>query len=223
MAVLIVKNRPPASVDGLTSITLVSATSANGGQTITAPADIQAGDLLVLLNLTGDVGIPVTAVPAGFTSISNVSLTSRREILSYKLATGSEGNSVLSGMTSGAGLDSLYILFVFRGNVAATTATPLDAAGEMTVDTPSNQVVSAASSVTPLVVIGGFSAAGTSIGTVGFSPSQDAFTSVSSTPGAGNIQMGYKIYNSSPADTTMSKDDSGNRNAILSCYIEMAA
>ncbi len=204
---------------GLATISLFASDTEIDLPSITAPASIAAGDVIVFLNWARDVGLPTTAIPSGFTSISNVSLTNARVILSYKLAVGGEGGSTLTGMTSGTD-DLVIIVLVFRGNVPATSATVQDAAGEMINTAPSDQVVNASGGNPPLIVLGGFASTGAF--TPGFSPSADATFSDTSSTGP-QLDLAYKIYDSSPADVTMSKTDTGNRNTIVSCYIEMSS
>lgn len=185
--------------------------------TVTAPAGIQAGDLLALLDIALDGSSPTTVVPTGFTSINNVNAndgtTFIRQILSYKKAIGTEGGSTITGMTGSFG--TAKAIYVFRGNIPATVITPSTPNGQATSGTPTNQSVTASSGVSPLVVLGGYGSSG-SIATRGFSPAKDGEINPNSF-----FYLAYKIYNSSPLDTTISMADAGV-NAMQSVYVSMS-
>ncbi len=221
MAILLVKNRAPGSTVPPTSMSFAASNAASNVSSITAPADIAAGDLIVCYNWHRDAigGVPATAVPSGFTEISNVNdAGDARVILSYKLATGAEGSSTLNGMSSATG-DGAMIVTVFRGDNPAGVLTVRDPDGQITNLAPTDQTIAAASGAVPLVVLAGY-ASGNDIGTIGFTPAQDA--TLSATAGASLIRFRYKVYNSNPADTTVTKNDSGADNVLQSCYIEAA-
>lgn len=190
-----------------------SATST--ASTLTAPGDIQAGDLLVWWD-SGVAGFsaPASVVPTGFTEIQNVSVVSAagaRGILAYKIADGTEAGATLSGITS----SPAKILAVFKGDGPISTATVQSTNGQATTGNPSAQSVAASGHTPPLVVIGAYGASAT-LDPRTFSPAEDAEISANTFH-----YLKYKIYNSSPADHSIDMDDEGT-NVLCSCDIEVA-
>lgn len=207
----------------LTAITQVlSATST--ATTITAPSGIQAGDLIVLLDRAeGDPfgGVPASAVPTDFNTITDVNMTTAsvegiRTILSYKLANGTEGSSSLTGMAGTGRVDKA--LLVFRGDKAASTITVASANGQATNGNPTAQNVTASSGIAPLVVIGGYTSEDTIPGVSPrtMSPAKDGEVNPNT-----SLYLAWKIYNSSPADVSVDMDDE-DENSLVSCYIQMS-
>jgi hypothetical protein len=199
--------------------TLTQALSAvSTAPTITGPAGILAGDLLVLVDIAATAGIPTAVVPSGFNTIANTTDgIATRQILSYKVADGSEASASLTGMAVGSG--TAKVLVVFRGNVPIATAVAQDAAGEVTTGNPSAQVANASSGVAPLVVVAGYGSSGT-IDPRSFSPSKDG--EVENQGGAIKAVLAWKVYNASPADVTIDMDDESGTsvgNGLQSCYL----
>ncbi len=205
----------------LTSITAFNSSTSFDSSTLTLPASIQAGDLIVFSDRAVNTsGIPTTAVPSNFTSIDNISLTNARAILSYKLATGGEGGTSITGM-SGTSTSS-KLCYVFRGNKPATTITVSTPNSQITDGNPTAQSVNASGGVAPLVIIGAYSVWSAQINprtfTVAGSPAKDGEIT-----DATDHYLAYKIYNSSPQNASIDMDDEEDRNALQSCWIEMAA
>lgn len=187
--------------------------------TITAPADIQVGDFLILADFAelGD-----GAIPAGFTSLkNNVSGTGLRQILSGKIADGTEGGTSLSGQGSGNNGVRRKVMAVFRPDVPATTFTLGDPHGEVTVTDPADQIVAASAGAGPLIVLAAY---GTFDGTVdprSMSPAKDGEVSDA---GSG-LYLAWKIYDSAPADVTVGMEAEAGSvgNALQSCYVSLGA
>jgi len=201
----------------LTSITqALSATST--ASTITAPSGIQAGDLIVLLDKAANsfLTAPTAVTPTGFTNASNVTSAITRQMLSWKKADGTEGGTSITGMNGSA--NNTKIIYVFRGNIAATTVTPSTVNGQATSAAPTNQNVAASGGTAPLVIVAGYGCASGTIIARGFSPAKDGEIEQAST---GDLWLAYKIYNSSPADVTISMGDFGT-NFLQSMYIQMS-
>jgi hypothetical protein len=191
--------------------------------TITAPADIIEGDMLVLLDSAGNVlaAAPSTVVPSGFTSIVNTTgsdggVTNYRQIASYKLADGSEASSSLTGMASNAGIVR-KVLLVFRPDVPASTLTPADPDGQATTGNPTSQTVTASGGTPPLGVFGCYGSDGTAISPRTMSPAKDG--EVNSTTGC---YFAWKIYNTSPAAVSVDMDDEGSMNILQSFYVQVS-
>ena len=200
----------------LTSITQQSVATSTA-QTITAPAGILAGDLLVLADFIADTGSVTAVTPTGFTNASNVTITLYRLMLSYKLAVGTEGGTSITGMNGNT--FNQKVMYTFRGNVAATLLTPSTANGQATASAPTNQTVLASGGLAPLVELAAYGGSTNSF-TRGFSPSQDGSQEASG--GTSDLWLYYKIYNASPANVTVTMTDAGTANCLQSMYIQMA-
>jgi hypothetical protein len=178
-----------------------STTSA--GTTITGPSTIAAGDILVLgdFSINGD-----GAVPSGFSSLSNVSGVSfgdtARAIVSAKRATGSEASATITGSTSPGGTPS-KILLVFNAGADSINSSSFN--GEAIVGNPSSQAANASGGSAPLIVVGAYGCyGGDLVNPRSFSPAKDSEVNHL---GAWDAWLAYKIYNSSPANTTIDMDD----------------
>ena len=109
----------------LTSIFLVGSTygasPSSGPVQVTAPAGIQAGDLLIIMASCPNTYTPIdTAIPTGFTKIEDSENTVVDHRISYKIAVGNESGVTYSGQTPGPNEGNMNI-FVFRGNTAVTS------------------------------------------------------------------------------------------------------
>jgi hypothetical protein len=218
----------------LTSITQVlSATST--ATTITAPSGIQAGDLIVMADgSAGSFGTPADVVPTGFTGIETNTTGGSRLRCSYKLADGSEGGASITGMEAGGFGSTAKVIYVFRGNVAASTLTLSTPGNQGTTGNPSAQTISASGGVAPLVALGFYYCAENNFNglvnprtfTVGGSDAKDGELESNANPGGGAFSsdtwIAYKIYSSAPQDVSVDMDDEGDANNLMSCYIQMA-
>lgn len=191
-------------------------TATSTTSTITVPTGIQKGDLLYLKDTSINVSSPAsTVVPSGFNTISNISastLFSIRQIVSYKIADGTESSTNLTGMNGDTFNDKELI--VFRGDVAITSVTVSGTVnGNATTGDPASQSTTASGGTAPLIVLAAYGSNGT-VTTRTFSPAEDAELQAS-----GRSSTKYKIYNSSPADTTVDMGDYGT-NGLQSFYLE---
>lgn len=201
------------------TISLFASATSQDSTTITVPAGVVVGDLLVLFDSSYDSdGItPASAVPSGFTAISDTSSgIGMRIISSRKLAVGGEAGSSLTGMTTG-NIGVSKALYVFRRSPVATSLSLSTPQSQITTGNPTAQVQSASAGATPLIVFGFYTAIGT-IDPRTFTPAKDG-----ELPSASNVLMyiAYKIYNSAPQDTTIDMDDEGDANGLQSVYITM--
>jgi hypothetical protein len=198
----------------LTTLTKV-ADATSTASTITGPAGIQAGDLLVLWDWAGAAGTPAETVPSGFSILAGASIANFRCILSYKIATGAEASAALTGM---AGLAVNKALIVVRGNRAISSVTAGSAAAELTDGSPSSQSVTASGGTPPLVVVGGYATgSGATVSPRTFSTTKDGEVNPNN-----SLWLAWKIYNSSPADTSIDMDDEGSANGLASGYLACA-
>jgi hypothetical protein len=194
------------------------ASATSNAATITGPASIVAGDIIVLLDRAGNTGsVPGLVTPTGFTSINNVTDGSfYRQNLSYKVATGTEAGASITGMSYGGAGYTWKAMAVFRASGEVESVSVVDAAGESSGGNPTAQSVSAGSGITPLVVIGAYSTHYATVDPRTFSTTKDGEIS----PDV-SLYLAYKIYNSSPADSSIDMDDEGTNNALQSCYIQV--
>lgn len=186
-----------------------SATSISS--TVTAPASIQAGDILVLLDLAVSGSTPTSVVPPGFAVLQDINGSQYRQTLSYKLADGSEAGAIFTGM-NGTSEDN-KILFAFSAGASALIPSPFN--GDATNANPPAQTILASGAPAPLVVLGAYSSSDP-VSPRTMSPAKDG---EQNTPDNG-VWLAYKIYNSSPADVTVDIADEGNANTIQSGYIQ---
>lgn len=194
-----------------------AANATSTGETITGPAGILAGDLIVLLDRAddSDSSAPASVVPTGFTAISDVHSNgpATRQILSYKLADGTEASATITGMVGASSTHKA--LYVFRGNIDIAEVTIQDADGVGQTGNPAAQTITASGGAAPLIVIGAFGALNTI--TESFTPAEDDSLTVT---GSEEIILAYKIYDSSPANVTIDQGDHSGMNGLQGCYIE---
>lgn len=192
------------------ALSFVDSATSSTGATITAPNSIQRGDLLVLLQR----GPYPDVAPSGFTNIGSANLSTTYSTSAYyKIATGQENGSIITGISNGS-----KALLVFRGS-GPLTVTPADYEGQITSANPTAQTINASGQSTPLVALAMYDVAiGTTdprTFTVGGSDASDAEI----TSDSQQFYVKYKIYNSSPADITVDMDDEGTGNSLQSFYI----
>lgn len=198
-----------AGADQAANVVFVdSATSSTS--TITAPADIQAGDLLVIASTASDDdGSPPSLVtPAGFTlatdeTASFGSKASFRLTVHYKEAVGTEGGVAFNVMSSSDPYynpDQNALMGVWRRTPAATTITLQDAE-----NTSGGGVgtITASGGVTPLVAIAVGSQAVAAAGdpAVTMTPTRDG--TIDNMSADNQIRLAYKVYNDMPANITL--------------------
>jgi len=184
--------------------------------TVTMPASVAANDFAVMCDhMRQSTSAPATASPSDFTqfgtapTVSNVSTYARR-VLSYKILDGSEGGATLTGM---GGINGSKSVVVFRSDAPGTWSAPADLAETLTNSDPTGQTINVGAA--PLVCIAWWNSSGV-VNPRSFSPAEDAEITVD---GGGTAYVKYKIYDSSPADTSVDMDDEGFYNHLSSCYI----
>jgi hypothetical protein len=208
-------------VTSLTTVSIYGSATSEDTDYITAPVGIGAGYLIVLLDrMENNSGQPDLVTPTGFTSIGDVSDgLYNRQNLSYKITDGTEGGEDIYGMS--ATDDTDYIrkaLYVFSGNVAINSATVHSVHGQSTSGDPTSQTVTASDGPSPLVIIAGYSTYYASISPRTFSTGADGEIHIWT-----DFYLDYKIYNSSPANTSIDMDAEGEENLLQSCYISLSA
>lgn len=193
----------------------LSASDGTVTSSITVPAGVQQGDLLIVYNhaynTTGT--IPTAATPSGFTQVYNSSLAnasgsiSARAISSYKLALGNESGTSLTCMT--ANFMAVFIL-VYKTNSVSPNLTLLytgsGGGANMTNANPTDYTLSLSAQNKPVLAIGAcFNQTDTQIS---FSPAPDT-----QIPASNSIyRLAPKIFNSSPSNFSVTAGDGGVAN-----------
>lgn len=192
------------------------ASATSTASTVTGPSTIIAGDILVLWDRASNAVAPApsSVTPTGFSNVLDFTIGPTKGMASVKVADGSEASASITGMDGSA--SDRKMLYVFRGNIPATTATAQDAASEGTDGNPAAQTANASGSTKPVIVIGCYGS-GSAVDPRTFSPAKDGEISA-----ATNAWLAYKIYNSSPQDVTIDMDDEGLQNTLGSFYLECA-
>lgn len=210
---LFVPRRSVAAFGPPTSVS-VQDTATSTAETITAPASIDSGDLLVLLDFAeGSGSTPTTVLASGFSSLSNTAFNKKKAILSYKIADGTEDGATLTGMNGAT--SNQKALFQFRPDNPISTVTPSAGDAEGTNGSPASQSIPASGGSVPLVALAAYSTDG-AVDPRTFSPAKDGELNATTLS-----YLAYKIYNSSPADITVNMDDEGGTNILQSIYLEL--
>ena len=140
----------------MTKISTVTSSSS----TITVMSDVQSGDLLVLkdvgYNYSG--GSITNVIPSGFNSIGTITETINddtiRATLSYKIATGTESGTTITGINSTA---ESKILILFRGNKIISSVTVGSLVSDADNNGPVSATITSSSGSTPLIIFASFS------------------------------------------------------------------
>ncbi len=205
---------------GVLSSIVQQASATSTGATITAPADIQAGDLLVLGDRAANVlSSPTAVTPSGWTNIVNTSGAFNRQMFSYKIADGSEGSSTITGM-NGDSTDR-KVMVTFRGNIPFATATPNTFGAQYTDGNPSAQTVASSGGTPPLIIFGIYGSDDNidpRTFTVGGSAAKDGEVEQGNVP---DIWVAWKIDVASSSDASIDMDDEFSGNCLQSGYIAL--
>jgi hypothetical protein len=209
---------PPAKLTAVSLFASATGSSGSAGNTtVTVPAGVIAGDLLVFVD-SADAPTPATgSVPAGFTLIRTDNVGGGAQIVSYKIAVGNEAGTNIVGSTVSTQWRSC--LFVFRGNVPIKTVTAAGVNGQATASDPTAQTITSGSGTPPLVAIADYR--GTTPATRTFSRAADGTIS-NPAPNAGITSASYKIYNSAPANISVDMTDEGLINILQSFYLALS-
>jgi hypothetical protein len=191
--------------------------------TITAPATVVAGDILVLFQVSEVIGAtpPTAVVPSGFTSWADQTYSAGgsagRAILCYKLADGTESGATLTGMDDQFDRKVMFCFEAAAGSLFASTPTLTDT----NTGNPASQNVDCSGALNPVLVIGAYNS-GTNVSPRTMSAAKDGErSSLGATSGTtGLTWLAYKIYNSSPVDVSVDMDDEGTAHFLFSGYLE---
>jgi hypothetical protein len=207
---------PEEAPAGVSSIDSVDYTTSSVGANITAPAVINAGDLLVLLDTPWSYAVPDKVIPAGFTEVFSDGAYYVRGSASYKIAEGTEDSSTITGQVGGYNFDDKCLLR-FVPNVPITSVTVGSVHHEITFGDPAQQSCTASGAAAPLIIIAIYGDLEEIVSQV-FNPAQDAEIAMPS----GFTAYRYKVYNASPSDTIIDQGESGNNAILASFYLKVA-
>jgi hypothetical protein len=211
-------HRLRAAGNFLHTITKISTVTASSS-TITVMSNVQAGDLLVLFDYGFNFsGASITnVIPSGFTSIGTVTENNLdnniRATMSYKIATGTESGTTLTGINSNS---ETKILILFRGNKIISAVT----VGSFVSDTddkgPVSATITSSSGLTPLIIFADYSyiwAGGT----------ERSFTYTGETPVYDNIYYTIKNKNQSINNVNIGIDYYLSFAVVILCgfYLEL--
>jgi hypothetical protein len=210
--------------NGVTTLTFVAtAVGGNHASQIVVPATAQAGDLAILYD-AGWSGSVSVATPSGWTQISDSiygGLGNSSCRISRKVLVSGDISATVTGITA---TRTRQMMVVYRPNdtidtVSVTTPNTFvsDSAD------PSAQSVVASAEPTPGVVIGAWFCTNPDLLNLASTPTFDGIEALtlSGVSSGGSMQLGYKRYNASPADHSISSSGTGSRH-LQSFYIRVS-
>lgn len=191
----------------LSYITSTNSTTAN----ITISSSAAIGDIAVLLDTGWNAGSVTSVVPSGWTTISNITASyvmTGRSILSYKVLTSGNPGSSITGMTATYNLGKEMLIFRPTSPISSVTVADLGEEGVGS-GTPADQTVG----INPLsyIVIGG---GGSYSDTIVWDS-----TWYTSSITIATQRLAYKIFNSSPASTSIGTTTSATAIILQSCAL----
>jgi hypothetical protein len=148
-------------------ITKISHVTSNT-DTITVMPGVEAGDLLIFADFVGK-NLPELVVPSGFTNIRSIFMGSwQRMAISYKIATGTESGTVLTGMDYISG-QSVKLLVLFRGSrgsrgIQSVTIKSLVSAASETSGTINQTITTQSGAKRPIIFMAHYASSSTSAG-----------------------------------------------------------
>lgn len=183
---------------------------------LTLPATIAAGDLLVIIAFADSgSGTPADVTPSGFTEIGTFTSAATRDSLFYKIADGTEDSASVSVLTGSGQQASLVVQF--QANEAITAVTAGSSVGECTDGNPTSKTITASSGAAPLVVIATWANVTTS-SAISPRTQSPAMTEVNATT---HMYLGWLFYASSPVDQSFDMADEGISNSLNGAYLQL--
>jgi len=205
---MIVKSGILMGGGGVSSISVPSSNTSTAS-TISLPAGILQGDVIIVTAFGGGTVPPAQGTPTNFTNIFYKNTLNNSGQADIKLADGSESGSI-TGMN--ANVNNWKSLIIVRGDRPIKGYTVSSVNSEATSGNPVLQTVTSGSGVPPLIVVGVYGA-NAAVSPRTFSTTADAEISP-----ATNHYLAYKVYNTSPANTNVDQDDEGV-NVLGSFYV----
>lgn len=186
---------------------------------ITLPALIRSGDLVVMLSMAVTAsGSPTDgSLPSGWTNVGDL-LSGFGAVRSFfRIADATTAGSTITGFSAAAPGAGQLVCLVFRyGNSNILSAAAYSHAVQITDANPTQQTVTSGSGNVPVVIFAvARNAANTGFSV--FSPAPDGGELTGSTD-----LYAYKIMNKSPVNTAINIPDGGTYNILQSFYIEVS-
>lgn len=132
---------------------------------LTVPATVQAGDLLIFVSTARNTSTTAPTAPTmtGWSNTINVSATSTtgyRQVVYYKIATAGDASSTITCMSGTASTRS--IIMIYRGDKAISVIEPnWGTGGQATTNAPTNQTLTMTGVTGPYVAIANYYSSGT--------------------------------------------------------------
>jgi len=204
---------------------------------ITVPANVQQGDLILFANMAIKTSVVASTVPSGFTKIFpstsialgvNISGTTYyfHVAMGYKIAAGTEGGTSLPSMsfTSNVNPGSALGVMVFRGNRKITGVTVQNYGLTQSSSSLISRTIASASGVRPLLAVANYMNLGASWSSNSqrdFSPTPDDETIY----GANNMATRWRFFGESnaPSDISCSMAAASQNRTCWSFYLELEA
>lgn len=213
----------PPVISTSRTITFKNSVASTGTTISLSGLGIAAGDLCIIANLASDDTVtPTSVVPSGFTQISTSDTGTgfgqhQRFNFFYKVLAGSE--TTLSVMTGNQAEDSLAVIWSKSSGTWGTPQSVVNAFDLSGATNPANQTITAGSGTAPLLVFGINTVFinTTPLGQVHIVMSPTADASVATTQ---YTSLGYKIYAASPANNTISSNNSSST-VLCGAYIQL--
>ena len=215
---------PPFIRRLLSSIAFVDSDEAYA-RSVTIPNNVQAGDILVFATRAVQQANFSPVTPSGWTNFQrygdNVSTSGYfcLQEVAYKIADGTEGNTVVAGTTGDD--EEFAVVAIFRPNVPATAINPVDSGGGDTNTNPAPVTVDADNGSPPMIVLGTYGSLAT-VSPRTMSPSKDGEDGRNQLDGGG-FWLAWKIFNSNatPVEVSVDMDDEGNLNCLAAGYLSI--
>ena len=205
----------PAS-GAITSVDYITSTVISDSTTITCPASISSGDLLLFVDHNG-LNNPTLVTPTGWTLIATTADAFDTNGLFWKIADGTESSSTITGMSNAYGGKAII---QFRANDSqAITSFSIDGVVSTITDgDPGQQTVAASGGTIPVVGIALFITEATQVDprTTSITPDQEIVADQS-------VYIHIYQQTSSPADYTFDMADDGYSNSLIGCYLHTFA
>jgi hypothetical protein len=202
-------------------------TSSIESSTVTLPAIVKAGDVLILFDYVsgGGAGPPSAHVPTGWTSIASYTGGDGRLASSYKIAAGTEGGSSITGITHDD--HSAKAVLQFRSAKKITGLTVAGAVGEMNSGgNPSVKTIAASGGVRPVLGLAAFSAVDYSSftpRTCSITPDDEILIADSNSGNRIALYIQRYLQQGAPANYTFDMDDESDLNGLLGFYMHTFA
>lgn len=199
-------------------LTLIGQANANSA-TVTLPVGSTTGDLTIFLQgIRNEPGNLSLGLPSGYERMASIAPGSNdmASQACYKVLTGGETN-IVTGSTGGTGIATFVL--VYRPSRPISSVTYSTWLTTRSGGNPAAQVIAMAGQDVPIVGLALGAAEGGSWNFTTNSPPFDDTPTRSA--GSQYSRMGYKLYNSSPADHTVDYDDEGANNTLISGWIRV--